>query len=83
MFSVLDRELPVETHSSHYFEQNLEAKLDQPTTRDLEVWIAHTEPLIQQGLAEAAQATGTAHLDTHDYFLPHATQTSHNKTTHK
>jgi hypothetical protein len=30
------------------------------------------KPLVQQGLAEAAEAIATGHLDFRDYFLPHA-----------
>jgi hypothetical protein len=31
--------------------------------------LAHTEPLIQQGLAEAAQTLAIGHLDSGEYFF--------------
>jgi hypothetical protein len=66
IYAVLDQ-LPAETRSSHYFDDTLEIQIDN-TTRNLEIWLAHTEPLVQQGLAEAAQAIATGHQDIRDYF---------------
>jgi hypothetical protein len=41
-----------------HFNDEIEVQLDG-CTRDIEVWLAHTEPLVQQGLAEAAQIIAT------------------------
>jgi hypothetical protein len=65
-FSVLER-LPVATRNSHYFDKTMEHQIMQPT-RALEIWLAHAEPLIQQGLVEAAQAIATGHFDIREYF---------------
>jgi hypothetical protein len=68
IFAVIDQ-LPAETRSSHYFDDDLEAQI-AISTRDVEIWLAHTEPLVQQGLAEAAQTIATGHLDIREYFRP-------------
>jgi hypothetical protein len=66
IYAVL-HQLPGATRSSHYFDKELEAQLDQ-TTREIEIWLAHVEPLVKQGLAEAAQTMATGHGDIRDYF---------------
>jgi hypothetical protein len=74
VYAMLDK-LPAETRSSHYFDENLETQLGH-TTRIMETWLAHTEPLVQHGLAEAAQTVATGHLDIREYFFPIDTSTT-------
>jgi hypothetical protein len=63
-------QLPAEIRSSLYFDKELVAQIDQPT-RTIGVWLAHhSEPLVQQVLAEAAQTVATGHLDIREYFMP-------------
>jgi hypothetical protein len=38
---------------SQFFDEELNILIDRPT-RYIEVWLAHSEPLVQQALAEAA-----------------------------
>jgi hypothetical protein len=45
MYAVLDQ-LPAETRSNSYFDKDLIAQIDQPT-RNIEVRLAHAEPLVQ------------------------------------
>jgi hypothetical protein len=52
-----------------YFDEELEVQLDRHT-RYIGVWLAHTEPLVQHRLAEAAKTVSTGHLNIHDYFYP-------------
>jgi hypothetical protein len=66
VYSVLDQ-LPAEIRSSHYFDETLDIQIGHKT-RAIELWLAHTEPLVQQGLAEAAQAIATGHQDIRAYF---------------
>jgi hypothetical protein len=68
IFAALDQ-LPAETRASSHFEKELNTQLDQ-STRNIEVWLAHAEPLVQQGLSEAAQTVAMGHLDIREYFLP-------------
>jgi hypothetical protein len=65
-------QLTADTRSSHHFDPELDEQLEEPT-RTLEVWLAHTEPLVQHGLAEAAHAIATGHLDVRDCFTNTAT----------
>jgi hypothetical protein len=65
-YAAIER-LPATIHNSHYFTQTIANKLVQ-TTQDLDFWLAHTEPIIQQGLAEAAQAIVNGHFDIRKYF---------------
>jgi hypothetical protein len=65
-YAAIER-LPAMIRNSHYFTQNIEIKLVQ-TTRDLDVWLAHAEPIIQLGLAEAAQTIVSGHFDIQEYF---------------
>jgi hypothetical protein len=63
-------QLPAATRSSHFFDIDLETRLAQHT-RVIEVWLAHTEPLVQQGLLlKAAQAIATGHHDIRTFFQP-------------
>jgi hypothetical protein len=62
-------QLPAEARSSHYFDETFDTLLGH-TTRIMETWLAHTEPLVQHGLAEAAQTVATGHLNIRDYFFP-------------
>jgi hypothetical protein len=66
-YANLDR-LPATTRA--WFQHPLEALLHDNKIRQLEVWLAHAEPLVTQGLAEDAQAVATGHLDIRSYFLP-------------
>ena len=59
-------DLPICTRSHHYFTKTLEAQLDT-STRKIEEWLAHAEPIIQQGRADLAQHALT-HPDIRDYF---------------
>jgi hypothetical protein len=59
-------EMPLAIRSHHYF-TTIEAQLDTGT-RKIEEWLAHAEPLIQQGRAEMAQDIDTQH-DIREYFL--------------
>jgi hypothetical protein len=68
VYAALDQ-LPAVTRTSHYFDTSLEQQIKTPT-RLLETWLAHTELLVQQGLAEAAQSRAAGHRDIRDYFPP-------------
>jgi hypothetical protein len=57
-------------NAHQHFDDEIEVQLNRHTRRYIEVWLAHTEPLVQQGLAEAAQTIVTGHLDICDYFYP-------------
>jgi hypothetical protein len=70
VYNALDL-LPAETRSSHCFDEDLDTQIGHHTLT-IETWLANTEPLVQQGLAEAAQAIATGHLDIWDCFLPQA-----------
>jgi hypothetical protein len=59
--------LPATIRNSHYFAQTMDTKLAQ-TTRELDLWLAHAEPIIQQGLAEVAQTIAAGHFDIREYF---------------
>jgi hypothetical protein len=75
---------PHRTPSSQYFDSDIAAQLTLPT-RVIEVWLAHTEPLVQQGLAEAANtiATGHQYIREFESFQPTSQQpTDHNYTAH-
>jgi hypothetical protein len=66
VYAVYDQ-LPAEIRCSRHFAKTLVLQLDQKI-KPLETWLAHVEPLVQQGLAETAQATATGHQDIRDYF---------------
>jgi hypothetical protein len=68
IYNVIDR-LPAVTRLSHFFTPTLESQLEQ-STRNLELWLAHTEPLTQHGLAESARTTAAGHKDIRHYFRP-------------
>jgi hypothetical protein len=62
IYAVIEQLPPTETQASPYFDKELVTQIDQPT-RNIEVWLAqHMEPLVQQGLAEAAQTVAWATL---------------------
>jgi hypothetical protein len=65
-YAVIER-LPATIRNSHYFVQTIDTKLVQ-TTRELDLWLAHTEQIIQQGVAKAAQTIATGHFDIREYF---------------
>jgi hypothetical protein len=58
---------PINDHQ--HFDDEIEVQLDR-RRRYIKVWLAHAEPLVQQGLAEAAQTIVAGHLDICDYFYP-------------
>jgi hypothetical protein len=66
VYAVLDQ-LPAEIRSSHYFDESLATQIGHDTW-NIEIWLAHAEPLVRQGLAEAAQAIATGHQDIRAYF---------------
>ena len=55
--------------SLHWFDLTLDKQLDL-STRQLEVWLVHTEPLAQKGLAETTRYLLAGHTDFRDYFAP-------------
>jgi hypothetical protein len=55
--------------NSHHFDEDLTTQIGHDT-RVIETWLAHTEPLVQQGLAETAQGIATGHYDIRDFFMP-------------
>jgi hypothetical protein len=59
-------DLPIEIRSHHYFAKTIDKQIDQDT-RKIEEWLAHAEPLVQQGIAKMAQTT-SALPDIRDYF---------------
>jgi hypothetical protein len=68
VYAVLDQ-LPAEIRNSHHFDEDLTTQIGHDT-RVIETWLAHTEPLVQQGLAETAQGIATGHYDIRDFFMP-------------
>ena len=61
--------LPAAIRSLHWFDLTYDEQIGLGT-RKLEVWLAHTEPLTQQGLAETARYLAAGHQDIRDYFAP-------------
>jgi hypothetical protein len=49
-------------NAHQHFDDEIEDQLDW-CTRYTAVWLAQTEPLVQQGLAEAAQTLVAGHLN--------------------
>jgi hypothetical protein len=68
VYAALDQ-LPAATRHSHHFAATLEEQISH-STHAIKSWLAHTEPLVQQGLVKAAQTLVAGHLDIRDYFLP-------------
>ena len=62
-------DLPAALRNLHWFEPALDAQLELDT-RKLEVWLAHTETLVQQGLAEMATFVAAGHHDIRHFFAP-------------
>jgi hypothetical protein len=60
--------IPMTIRSLHYFTKPVDAQLDN-STRRLEEWLAHTEPLIQHGLTAMAQQENE-YPDIRNYFQP-------------
>jgi hypothetical protein len=63
-------DLPVEIRSLHWFASTLDTQELALGLRHLEVWLAHTETLVKQGLAETAILVDTGHQDIRSYFQP-------------
>jgi hypothetical protein len=61
--------LPAALRSLHWFDLTFDKQIELGT-RKLEVWLAHTEPLTKQGLAETASYLAAGHQDIRDYFTP-------------
>jgi hypothetical protein len=57
---------PIEIRSHHCFAKTIEKQIDQET-RKIEEWLAHAEPLVQQGIADMALTTA-ALPDILDHF---------------
>ena len=58
--------MPLSIRSHHYF-TTIEAQLDTGT-RKIEEWLAHAEPLIQQGRADMAHDAADTQPDIRAYF---------------
>ena len=61
--------LPAAIRALHWFVLPLDRQLST-STRKLEVWLAHTEVLVQQGLAETANYLEAGHQDIRTFFAP-------------